>query len=307
MRWGIGLLVLAVSVYLFVPAALMAGEAAWVVMSTEEDETFDGSGYAGRHALQLYPPYVWQGLNDGIFFDPGPGVIGIPTGLDAFHYDADEDLIYFSTEVDFKLGSVDYTDQDLLVWDGMTLGTVAAFDTLYATLLPDDYGLDAVCYVGDVWVFSTSQHGLIDNIGPFSDGDLLVLQSDGSLEVFPLEQLFERNVGLDALHAFHEQGPDGGEKVEICMSTEVDGEIYSPITGGMVSFNDEDVLVLNMHKGAGSDDWILDEVRVPWTGIFGFDRDVGLDALYLYVPEPTTVLLVGLGIGALVLRLRRKR
>ena len=209
--------------------------------------------------------------------------------------------------MDFILGGVNYTDQDLLVWDGITLGTVAAFDTMYSSLLLDDYGLDAVCHVDGVWVFSTSQHGSTDRIGPFSDGDLLVLQADDSLEVFPLEELFERNVGLDALHAFHEEGPDGGEELEISMSTEVDGEIYDPYTGALISFNDEDVLVLRMHKGAGSDDWILDEAQVPWTGIFGFGRDVGLDALYLHVPEPTTVLLVGLGIGALVLRLRRKR
>ena len=68
-------------------------------------------------------------------------------------------------------------------------------------------------------------------------------------------------------------------------------------------FRDEDVLVINFDGNQVGD------IELVWTGIEGFDRDVGLDALYISpnnIPEPGMTMLVGTCLGLFVLRFRRR-
>ncbi len=313
MRWGIAVSLVFVLAGLFMPAACSA-DPSWALISTE---VLEGTGkYTDQDVLQLfYDPdplknfAYWKTPAEHLFFNPSAEIGLDYAGLDAFHLI--NEMYYFSTEVDVMYGGVLYTDQDLLTWNGVTLGKESTFDTING-LLGDDYGLDAVCFTDGTWVFSTEVGGEFETergMMGFTDGDVLVFNDEGKLDVFPLFDYFGRNVGLDALHAYHEGGESENDEeyVQIIMSTEVDGQVYDPKNRTYLDFNNEDILTLSLHRDGES--WVLDSAEVPWLGVPKMGRDVGLDALYIgpEIPEPATMLLVSVGLGALALRLRRKR
>jgi hypothetical protein len=309
MRWGIFLSVVVVLACLVVPAAV--SQPAWVAVSTEYDQYLDTDpewpGFMDRQALRLdyATGWTWPG---SIFFDPGPGILGVESGLDAFHYIATGDLRYFSTSGDINAGAYVFEDEDLLLWNGVVVTEVFDVKNLMLATggpLGFDYGLDAVCYVeddprqGSYWAFSTEVDVLPLGV---TSGDLIFTDGVNVTGTLLLQGAFDHEVGCDALHLSIREG--GGYQVN--MSTEVDGSVYDPDKGVWLPFKDEDVLTLMFDANK-----VLEEATLPenWSGVIAFGRDVGLDALYLApeVPEPTTVLLVGLGIGALALRLRKKK
>jgi hypothetical protein len=327
MRWGIFLSLVTVSVCLAAHAAF-ASEPAWALVSTEVNDSLDASGtFMDRQVLQLWPPtWTWSGSSSDVFFDPGD-VFGIETGLDAFDMaqQATGSLLYFSTEVDFDYDGTAYQDEDLLVYDTSSGLVGSAFDV--KDVLGADYGLDAACWIYEPhdakWIlaFSTEVGGQYweqDESGggsfvPFTDGDVLVTDGSSIVGMLSLEEVFGRNVGLDALHGWIEESdlPDYEYELQILLSTEVDGSLpvlaLTDQQDPENDFKDQDIVMLRFALGEGPGPLIDGEVA--WRGIDdGFGKDVGLDALYVYlVPEPATVLLAGLGVGALALRLRRKK
>jgi len=312
---GVQLSLLAVFLCLTVSIA-SATEPLYAVLSTEVNELLDGAGgFMDRQMLQFWPPdYNWSGnLSQDLFFDPGP-ILGVETGLDAYHYR--DGLHYFSTEVDvYDQGRVLFEDEDLLVYDPGTGAVTQAFDV--KDVLGEDHGLDAACWFFDemdsewMLLFSTEAGGsaLMDgSVQSFTDGDLLVADPSG-LSMVSLEEYFGRNVGLDALHVTWNPDDSGAMRLEVLISTEFDGQIRvaDGVSESFVDFKDEDILMMlfAFDDGPGG----LLEANVPWRGVEdGFGWDVGLDALYIEpIPEPTTMLLAGLGLGALALKFKRKK
>jgi hypothetical protein len=322
-------------IFLILVVSAAFADPAWVVVSTEVDENFDPAGFQDRQGLRLdYPGYAWPG---SIFFDPGPGVLGIETGLDAFHYSDNKNgdttsapggLYFFSTEVDVSTAEYTFEDEDLLAYDPTTGLVTEVFDVknlLGPTGAPLglDYGLDAITRFEEVrwetvsasstevdllpfgWAFSTEVDVLPLGV---TAGDVIFTDGAIVLGTWNVQQVFDHEVGLDALHILtREDGPDR-VKYEFIISTEVDGSVFDPHSQQWVPFKNEDIVML-MFDPANN----LLEANVPWRGTDsypaqGFDHDVGLDALYLgpMVPEPATMLLAGVGLLALVLRLRRK-
>lgn len=293
-------------IFLILVVSAAFAQPLWVVVSTEVDENFEPAGFQDRQGLRLdYPSYTWPG---SIFFDPGPGVLGIETGLDAFHYDLLDGLCFFSTEVDVAVDNLIFEDEDLLMWDGAAVTEVFDVKNLLGPTggpLGLDYGLDAITYfdhveLGAVWAFSTEVDVLPLSV---TAGD--VIFTDGTIIVgtWNLQQIFDHEVGLDALHILIGEGPDRAQ-YEFIISTEVDGSVWDPESQQWKPFKDEDILSLSFDLGNN-----LLRADVPWTGVQGFGRDVGLDALYIgpEIPEPATMLLAGVGLFALVLRLRKRR
>ncbi len=300
-------------VFLVLVVSAAFAQPVWVVVSTEVDEDFDPAGFQDRQALRLdvATGYTWPG---SIFFDPGPGVLGLETGLDAFHYDLLKDVCFFSTEVDVAVDDLIFEDEDLLMWDGVAVTEVFDVKNLQTAAggpLTLDYGLDAITYfehaeLGDVWAFSTEVD--IQPLG-VTAGDVVFTDGTNVLGTWNVQQAFDHEVGLDALHILtREEGPDR-ITYEFILSTEVDGSVFNPDPQQWIPFKNEDILMLVFDLGNN-----LLEADVPWRGTDsypdqGFDHDVGLDALYLgpEIPEPATMLLTGLGLSALVLRFRRRR
>ena len=304
MRLGVFLSVLTMFVLLLGAAALAAGDPTWALISTEVDDQVLPSAFMDRQVLQLAAPdYTWPG---GLFFDPGTAIFGEETGLDAIHLLGG--LICFSTEVDIVYGGVTYLDEQLLCWNGLTLSTAPSID-LFNGYLGDDYGLDAACFTDAAWIISTEVGGSFDSGFSFTDGDAIIVYQDGGSKVIHMEPFFGMNVGLDALHAYHEiQVNNDAEQLELIISTEVDGSICDPESGLSLDFNDEDILSLQIHYDVTLGNWVLDRAEVSWIGVDKMGSDVGLDALYLgVIPEPATMLLAGLGLGALVVRLRKRK
>jgi hypothetical protein len=304
MRVGVFLSALTMFVSLLGSAAFGADGPPWALISTEVDEEASPPGFMDRQVLQLDSPnYAWPG---SLYFDPGTEIFGEETGLDAIHLLGG--LICFSTEVDIVYQGVTYLDEQLLCWNGSTLSTAPSID-LFNGYLGDDYGLDAACYVDAAWIISTEVGGSFDSGASFTDGDAIIVYSDGGSRVISMEPFFGMNVGLDALHAYHEFPTDNDpEQLELIMSTEVDGSIFDPDSQTLLDFNDEDILSLHIHYDASLGSWALDSAEVSWIGVDKMGSDVGLDALYLgVIPEPATVLVAGLGLSVLVARLRRKK
>lgn len=283
----------------------------WIAVSTETS----GTGFTGRHVLRLdQPDYPWSGDPSDVLFDPGV-VLGVAAGLDAFHvmHESTGDFYLFSTGVDFTYESVSYQDEDLLVYETSSGLLAEAFDV--KDVLGGDYGLDAACLVGPpgqtLLHFSTKIGGQCLCQGTptnFTDGDILVTDGLEVVEIVPLDSYFDGSVGLDALHLFREHELNGDDEVlRIVMSSKVDGYIWSPMETFFESFGHEDLLVLTLRREGGSGTWALEEAHVPWRGVGAFGENVGLDAFYYQVvPEPATLGLVGLGLGAVALRLRRR-
>jgi hypothetical protein len=314
MRWGIISLLSLFCLGLILPA-VQATEPLWALVSTEVDETWDNPVYTDRQMLELWPPsWTWSGLAGDIFFDPGP-LLQCDPGLDAFDIQRldVEEYFYFSTEVDFEYGGVAYQDEDLLQYDPGTGLVTEALDI--GTIMGDDYGLDAGMWWYEEreaswqFVFSTEVGGELpigDELVEFTDGDILVtdgLQLTGYLH---LEDVFGRNVGLDAMHAWADEW-DGRPVLILLMSTEVDGVLAHNVLADPIAFRDEDILQLSFAYDEDGPTDTLVHAELGWEGIEGFGQDVGLDALYIRIPEPGTVLLIGLGLGALVVRLKRKQ
>ncbi len=322
MRWGIIFSLLTVSVWLVAPAALGQDEPLWALISTEVDDGLDGAGtFMDREVLQLFPPlFPWSWDVNDVFFDPGD-VFGIETGLDAFHVQHGQpaDLYYFSTEVDFDFEGQAYEDEDLLVYDTSTGLVNEAFDV--KDVMGADYGLDAACWFFDevdarwMLLFSTEVGGtaLIDGVvETFTDGDILVTDGSELIGWLNVQEVFGRNVGLDALHVWLQEEEPEQVELFVMFSTEVDG-VVRDLDGDpgdndpLIDFKDQDLLIFQyaMNDGPGA----LLRTELAWQGIEdGFGKDVGLDAVYVEpIPEPATMLLVGLGFGALALRYRRKR
>ena len=323
MRWGIFLIV-AVSLCVL-GAAAFAQSPSLALISTEVDDGLDGAGtFMDREVLSLYPPdFKWSYNVSDVFFDPGD-VLGIETGLDAFDVRAlsgGQPLYYFSTEVDFEFLGVAYTDEDLLVYDPM-LGIVSrAWDSKVA-FGGTDMGFDAACWLYDehdgkwMLVFSTEVGGvaLIDGMPTaFTDGDVLVTDGTSLTGWLDMQGAFGRNVGLDGLHIWFEEGGPTGLLINVLLSTEVDGvvrEVDGDLDGEspdpMIEFRDQDLLSFSyaFADGPGA----LLHTELTWQGIEdGFGKDVGLDAVYIeFIPEPATMLMVGLGLAAVGLRLRRR-
>ena len=248
------------------------------------------------------------------------------TGLDALHYGYDPSgvwTVYFSTEVDVEianstnglLGNQQFEDEDLIGWNPVA-GLHEVFDVKNMINAGVDYGLDAASFVEregmGYWAFSTEVGGTAMIEGSpedFTDGDILVWSTEG-LTLLSLEEVFGRNVGLDALHVLIEEaeGPNDMDRLTVIMSTEVDGEVRVPDQDllELIPFKDEDILVLNFLIAEDGPP-VFDGLELAWEGIPSFGRDVGLDAVYVeMIPEPATMLLMGLGLCALALRLRRK-
>jgi hypothetical protein len=155
----------------------------------------------------------------------------------------------------------------------------------------------------------------INSLYSFTDGDILVTDGTSIVGMLSLEEVFGRNVGLDALHVWieTEEGEPGAADLmylQVLLSTEVDGTMPA-IDGDLqpggdpIAFKDQDILSLSYEllEGPGA----LLHTELAWKGIEdGFGKDVGLDALYVEIPEPGVMLVVGLGLGACWLR-RRKR
>jgi hypothetical protein len=303
------------------PPAAANGGPLWALVSTEVDETLNGTGFMDRQMLRLWPSdFHWSGSPSDIFFDPG-AIFGVETGLDAFHIR--DGKYYFSTEVDViptvsglgaSGGGPLYRDEELLEYDPGT-GLVQSFFDVKA-VLGKDYGLDAITALDfegkTYWAFSTEVGGTAlfdEGIESFTGGDILVWSDqDPTLHLLNLEQIFGREVGLDALHAWIEPTAAGAPMLEVCMSTEVDGTLRVPDSdlASLIDFKDEDILQLTFLLD-GSDTFQYGSL--VWVGAEAFGRDVGLDALYLemVVPEPATMLLAGLGLGALALRFRKRK
>jgi hypothetical protein len=303
-----------------------AQEPLWALLSTEVDQYLDGGGFMDRQVLQLWhPDFQWQDDLNDVFFDPGPGILGVETGLDAFHFmPRDPGALgppgqyFFSTEVDVFTDVYQFEDEDLLVWNTGVVTEV--FDV--KDILGDDFGLDAVTYlkvpdngVGsptDYWAFSTEvgfDYFDGDNalgLPGFSDGDILITDGVSIVDIIYLDAIFGRNVGLDALH-FMDGGVEGQDHYfTFLISTEVDlyaneGTPAATIIGP--EFRDEDILMLGFVNGQ------FVEGEVAWTGVEGFGRDVGLDALFIGppIPEPSQMVMFGLGLTIVITRLRRKR
>ena len=313
------ILSIAAAGFFFAGAAL--SQPTYVIVSTEVDETINGSGYMQRHALSLDgPDYNWN-TSGAIFFDPATVINdpnfpnGIDTGLDAFHFNQILDQTrflgqyFFSTEVDFWNNDTHYEDEDLLVFDEFTGSLSQVFDT--KDILGDDYGLDAATYLGALpgtastslnnsgyWAFSTEEAGI-----GFSGTDILITDGASLLSVIPMAFIFGQDVGLDALHYLGEGYTNSWADSSWAFSTEVDGS-FIDASGAEIFFTDQDVLIVNfVGNQVGS-------MELAWSGEEGFGRDVGLDALYLSptnVPEPGTLSLIGACLGLLVLRVRKKR
>jgi len=321
MRWGI-FLVVAVSLCVLGPAAF-AQSPSLALISTEVDDGLDGAGtFMDREVLSLYPPdFKWSYNVSDVFFDPGD-VLGIETGLDAFDkraLDGGQPLYYFSTEVDFDYLGQSYTDEDLLVYDPM-LGIVSrAWDSKVA-FAGTDMGFDAACWFFDEhdskWVltFSTEVGGIVPIDGTptaFTDGDVLVTDGTSIIGWVDVQSVFGRNVGLDGLHVWLEEGGPTGVVVTLLFSTEVDGVVrqvdeFPSDSDPLIEFKDQDLLAFSyaFDQGPGA----LVRTKLIWQGIEdGFGKDVGLDAVYIeFIPEPATMLMVGLGLAAVGLRLRRR-
>jgi hypothetical protein len=325
MRWGI-LLVAAVSLCL-VGAAAFAQGPILALISTEVDDGLDGAGtFMDREVLSLYPPnFPWSYNTSDVFFDPGD-VLGIETGLDAFDLralDGGQPVYFFSTEVDFEFEGVAYTDQDLLVYDPVLDIVSRAWDST----IPfggADLGLDAACWFFDdhdsKWLltFSTEVGGtaLIDgNPTAFTGGDILVTDGTELVGWLDMTSVFGREVGLDALHIWMQGDSPDNTSLGVLFSTEVDGVVRAvdgDLQGDLdplIEFRDQDLLSFSFAMGPDGPGSLI-HTELAWQGIEdGFGRDVGLDAVYIEfepIPEPATMLLVGLGLAGLGLRLRKR-
>lgn len=333
MRWGIGLSLVLVCSCIVVPAAV--ADPPWAVVSTEVDQYTDALGYVDRQALIVYETagYGWSDDLNDVFFDPADLVGSDETGLDAFHIQRSngDTFYYFSTSVDFVYMGIPFEDEDLLVYQVSTglMGTMFDTKSLTNLVMPGDYGLDAACLYYEeredrnLILFSTELGGQFtqqEATGGFSTmdftgGDLLVSDGTEIVGMLDFKEIFGRNFGLDALHAYlQEDGPDQ-MSLRVAISTEVDGSVLEikknpDDPDEWIDFKDQDLLEFAFDYDPGTGEpGDLEEITLVWRGIEdGFGKDVGLDALYIeMIPEPATVLLVGLGIGALALRLRRRK
>jgi hypothetical protein len=332
MRWGIVLSLVLVCSCIAVSAAV--ADPPWAILSTEVDQYTDAVGYMDRHALQVFESagYGWSGDLNDVFFDPADLIGADETGLDAFHIKrTDTDTFYyFSTSVDFDYLALPFEDEDLMVYQVSTGLMTSVFDTKALTnlVVPGDYGLDAFCFFydkredQDLFVFSTelggqftTEEGTAVVTYDFTGGDLLVSDGTEIVGMLDFKEIFGREYGLDALHAWiQDEGPDQ-QSVRVMMSTEVDGSVLrikdSPNDPDeWIMFKDQDLLEFSFEYDPGTGEVSnVTHIDLAWQGIEdGFGKDVGLDALYIETtPEPGTVLLVGLGIGALALRLRKKK
>ncbi len=317
MRWGIIPLFSLLCLGILMPVAYADGPL-WALVSTEVDETLDGPLYKDRQMLQLWPPsWGWSGLACDIFFDPGT-VLGVETGLDAFDIQTlgVQEYYFFSTEVDVvTTGGLVFEDEDLLQYDPSTGLVTEALDI--KDIMGADYGLDAGMWwynereTSWQFIFSTEVGGelLIDGQWvEFTGGDLLVTDGTSLTGYLDIGHLFSQEVGLDALQAYVEE-EEGEFVLKFMISTEVDGVLRHDVLDEPIFFKDQDILQLNIEYFEDEPPGAFLGAELAWRGIEdGFGKDVGLDALYMApIPEPGTVLLVGLGLGALVLRLRRKR
>jgi hypothetical protein len=304
-------------------SAALAGEPDWALISTEVDDEIDGTGtFVDREVLTLFPPdFDWSYDENDVFFDPGD-VLGVETGLDAFDIWTvpNPGLAYFfSSEVDFDYAGEAYEDEDLLMYDPGSGAVSEAFDV--KDVMGADYGLDAASFVYDpvddqtILAFSTEVGGteMIEGAPTaFTDGDILVTDGTDLIGWLPIQQFFEHQVGLDALQVWFQENDVGDPELVVLFSTEVDGEVRIPdndllSTSAFVPFKDQDLLQFTFafDEGPGG----LANSEIAWRGIEdGFGKDVGLDALYVEmpIPEPASMLLVGLGIGVVALRRKRR-
>ena len=285
-----------------------------IFLSPEVDEFINDTSFMQRHVLKLdWPTYTWPG---SVFFDPGIASNPFDTGLDAYHYEVMEDSLtisamtrngmnrngmtqvlfgqhYFASEVDWMYGKTLIEDEVLVCYDEFTGLVTKVFDVKDESILGADYGLDAATYMGNgYWAFSTEVDGMVRDLS-FTDDDIIITDLKGFIDVIPLTNIFNQEVGLDALHYLGEAYQGSWGDSAWLISTEVDS---------IDVFNDEDILELTFAKGVGM-------ASLFKRGVDMFGHDVGLDALYTDsnpIPEPAPIFMAGLGLGILAFRFRKR-
>lgn len=263
------LLICTAILFLAVPALSVN---ATIILSTDATETLGGLTFRDG-GLAEYDPTAGTAT---LFFNED--LFGSNQEVDALGV-LDNGNIILSTNGDALLGGLSFGFGDLVEYDPIT---DAATLFLSANLFDTARDIDAVHILdsGNI-ILSTVDGGTLGGLS-FNDGDLVEYNPMADLaSLFFNETSFANNEDIDAAHIL-----DNGN---IILST-----IGAATLGGL-SFGDGDLVEYNPTTGIAT--LYFDESL--------FATNSNIDAVYVQTPEPSTIVLLGL--GSLMLTPRRRK